>query len=164
MKDHRFTSRGIAALPLPKSNNQILYPDLEQQFLYVRVTTGGARSFVVDKNTKRGRIRITLGPAGTDTLTATQAREQAQITLGLIAEGYTAQQIRDRLDRTQDRIPSGATSSRSAPGATTPSWSIPTWPIGRTARWKSLTRPLSSPSSPRSVRHPAPITRSGWCA
>jgi len=108
MKDHRFTSRGIAALPLPKSNNQILYPDLEQQFLYVRVTTGGARSFVVDKNTKRGRIRITLGPAGTDTLTATQAREQAQITLGLIAEGYTAQQIRARLDRTQDRIPSGA--------------------------------------------------------
>ena len=104
----RFTKNGIAGAKLPTSGNQILYPDPEQPFHYVRVTRGGARSFVVDKNTKRGRIRITLGPAGTDALTAAQAREQTQIALGLIAEGYTAQQIRARLDRTQDRIPSGA--------------------------------------------------------
>lgn len=108
MRNPRFTKGGIAALPLPTNNNQILYADPDQPGLAVRVTTGGARSFVVDKNTKRGRIRITLGPAGTDALTTAQAREQAQIALGLIAEGYTPQQIRDRLDRTQERIPSGA--------------------------------------------------------
>ncbi len=108
MKDVRFTKNGIAALPLPASGNQVLYPDPEQPHHFVRVTTGGARSFVVDKNTKRGRIRITLGTAGTDFLTTAQSRDQARIALGLIAEGHTADQIRTRLDRSQDRIPSGA--------------------------------------------------------
>ena len=108
MKDIRFTKSGIAALPLPVRGNQILYADPEQPHHFVRVTKGGARSFVVDKNTVRGRIRITLGPAGTDSLTSAQARDQARIALGLIAEGHTANQIRDRLDRSQDRIPSSS--------------------------------------------------------
>ena len=108
MKHLRFTKSGIESLPLPTSGNQILYPDPEQPHHFVRVTVGGARSFVVDKNTARGRIRITLGKAGTDSLTSAQAREQARIALGLVAEGLTAGQIRERLDRTQDRIPSSA--------------------------------------------------------
>ena len=108
MPTHRLTKTGIHLLPLPARGNQILYSDPDQPGFAVRVTSGGAHAFVVDKNTKRGRIRITLGPAGTDALTIAQAREQARIALGLIAEGYTPAQIRDRLDRTQDRIPSGA--------------------------------------------------------
>ena len=75
----------------------------------MRVTANGARSFIVDKNTTRGRIRITLGPAGTDALTVPQAREKARIALGLISEGYTREQIEDRLARVEDRIPEGAT-------------------------------------------------------
>src|SRR5688572_2205621 len=105
MKAYRFSKAGILAMPLPSTGNQILYPDPEQDFHYVRVTAGGARSFVVDKNTARGRIRITLGPAGTDAMTAVQAREQAVIALGMIKEGRTPDQIRDRLARVEDRIP-----------------------------------------------------------
>ena len=66
MASQRLTKSGIHALQLPSRGNQILYTDREQPHLAVRVTSGGARSFVVDKNTKRGRIRITLGSAGTD--------------------------------------------------------------------------------------------------
>lgn len=110
MKRYKFSRAGILAMPLPASGNQILYPDSEQAYLYVRVTANGARSFVVDKNSvQRGRVRITLGPAGTDAMTAVQAREQAAIALGLIAEGYTAEQIKERLQRAEDRIPEGAT-------------------------------------------------------
>jgi hypothetical protein len=104
----QFTKSGIHALPLPISGNQILYADPEQQHHFVRVTKGGARSFVVDKNTKRGRVRITLGPAGTDALTIAQSREQTRIALGFIAQGYPAAQIKDRLHRSQARIPNGA--------------------------------------------------------
>lgn len=108
MKRFRFTKSGIEALPLPARSNQILYGDPNQPGLAVRVTAGGARAFVVDKNTKRGRIRITLGPAGTDAMTVLHAREKAQIALGLIAEGFGADQIKDRLARVEDRIPDGA--------------------------------------------------------
>jgi integrase len=108
MKRYRLTKTGIAALPLPERGNQRLYPDPEQPGLCVRVTANAARSFVVDKNTSRGRIRITLGPAGTDQITLPQAREQTRIALGLIAEGYTADQIKDRLARADNRIPEGA--------------------------------------------------------
>lgn len=108
MKRFMFSRAGILAMPLPANNNQVLYPDPEQAHHYVRVTTGGARSFVVDRNTTRGRIRITLGEAGTDTLTAVQSREKARIAIGLIAEGYGADQIKERLSRAEDRIPEGA--------------------------------------------------------
>src|SRR5688572_20563081 len=110
MKGYRFSKQGILAMPLPSANNQILYPDPDQPFHYVRVTKGGARSFVVDKNImQRGRVRITLGPAGTDAMTALQAREKAVIALGMIQEGHTPQQIKDRLAHVEDRIPEGAT-------------------------------------------------------
>lgn len=108
MKRNKFSRAGILAMPLPSTGNQILYPDPEQQYHYVRVTAGGARSFVCDKNTNRGRIRITLGPAGTDALTAIRSREQARIVLGLIQEGYGPDQIKAHLARVEDRIPMGA--------------------------------------------------------
>jgi integrase len=108
MPVQRLTKTGINDLALPTQGNQILYSDPEQSGFAVRVTTGGARSFVVDKNTKRGRIRITLGEAGTDALTIAQAREKARIALGLIAEGYTADQVKERLSRSENRIPDGA--------------------------------------------------------
>jgi integrase len=110
MKRYSFSRAGILAMPLPMTRNKILYPDSEQKYLYVRVTRNGARSFVVDKNdAKRGRVQIALGPAGTDSMTAVQAREQARIALGLMEEGYTPDKIRDRLQRAEDRIPEGAT-------------------------------------------------------
>jgi integrase len=111
MKRHSFSKAGILAMPLPHKESKkgyLLYPDPEQANHYVLVTKNGTRSFVVDKNTKRGRVRITLGPAGTDAMTALQARERARIALGLIAEGYTREQIDDRLARSQEEIPSGA--------------------------------------------------------
>ena len=61
MEAFRFTKNGIQAMPLPKKNNQQLYPDPDQPHHYVRVTKGGARSFVVDKNRNGERVRITLG-------------------------------------------------------------------------------------------------------
>jgi integrase len=101
------TRNAINALPRPTKGNQVLYPDPEQPGLAVRVTAG-SRSFVVDRNTSRGRIRITLGAAGADSLTVAQAQAQARIALGLIAQGYTAAQIKERMARIEDRIPSGA--------------------------------------------------------
>lgn len=112
-KVYKFTRDGIGQMPSPTDRDWILYPDNgkdAQKYLYVRVTRNGARSFVVDKNSvERGRVRLTLGPAGTDALTAVQARQQAAIALGLISEGYTADQIKERLARAEDRIPEGAT-------------------------------------------------------
>ena len=108
MPSARLTKTAIAALKLPRSGNQVLYQDAEQDGLAVRVTSNGARSFIVDRNTTRGRIRITLGPAGTDELTVPRAREQARIALGLIGQGYTREQVEERLARAEDRIPSGA--------------------------------------------------------
>ncbi|MDP1672879.1 MAG: Arm DNA-binding domain-containing protein, partial [Burkholderiales bacterium] len=108
MKAYSFSRAGILAMPLPEKNNQVLYPDPETRFHYVRVTSNGARSFVVDRNTPRGRIRITLGQAGTDALTAEQARKSALIVLGLIEQGFTAGQIKDRLARVDERVPEGA--------------------------------------------------------
>lgn len=105
---YTLSKAGINALPLPTKNNQVLYPDPEARFHYVRVTTNGARSFVVDRNTSRGRIRITLGPAGTDAMTSQQARRAAAVVLGLIEQGYTPGQIKDHLARANDAIPAGA--------------------------------------------------------
>jgi integrase len=109
MKRYKFSRDGIAKMPAPESG-QVLYPDPEMKHHYVRVTANGYKSFVVDRNiTERGRVRLTLGPAGTDAMTAVQARQQARIALGLIAEGYTPEQIKERLARAEDRIPEGAT-------------------------------------------------------
>jgi integrase len=109
MKRYKFSRDGIAKMPAPESG-QVLYPDPEMKHHYVRVTANGYKSFVVDKNSaERGRVRITLGPAGTDALTAVQSRQQARIALGLIAEGYTPERIKERLARAEDRIPEGAT-------------------------------------------------------
>jgi integrase len=110
-KTYKFSRDGIINMPAPE-RDWILYPDNgqgAQKYLYVRVTRNGARSFMVDKNSvERGRVRITLGPAGTDAMTAVQAREQARIALGLMEEGYTPDKIKDRLQRAEDRIPEGA--------------------------------------------------------
>lgn len=109
MKAYRFSREGILAMPVPTKRDWVTYPDSEQKYLYVRVTANGARSFIVDKNSvERGRVRITLGPAGTDAMTAVQAREKARIAIGMLQEGHTPQQIKDRLARVEDRIPEGA--------------------------------------------------------
>src|SRR5689334_22574071 len=100
MQRYSFSKAGILAMPIPVERDWILFPDSQQKHFYVRVTANGARSFVVDRNdVKRGRLRLTLGTAGTDAMTAAQARELAAIALGLYAEGYTAEQIKGRLER-----------------------------------------------------------------
>lgn len=104
----RLTKEKIRKLALPTKGNQVLHPDPEQRHLYVRVTTGGDRAFVVDKNTSRGRVRITLGAAGTDSLTDVQAREQARMVVVLIEQGYASEQIKARLAEAQERIPESA--------------------------------------------------------
>jgi integrase len=104
----RLTKAKIAALALPEKGNQVLHSDPEQRHLYVRVTAAGDRAFVVDKNTSRGRVRVTLGPAGTDSLTDLQAREQARIAVVLIEQGYSGEQIKAQLAEAQGRIHEGA--------------------------------------------------------
>jgi integrase len=108
MPSARLTKSSIHTLEGPRRGNQVLHQDREQDGLAVRVTANGARSFVVDRNTSRGRVRITLGPAGTDALTVPQAREKARIAIGLIGQGYTREQIEERLARAEDRVPPSA--------------------------------------------------------
>jgi integrase len=109
METARLTKRAILGLELPTKGNQILYPDPEQAHHYVRVTRGGARAFVVDKNTARfGRIRIKLGDAGTDSFTTTQAQKKCRAAVSLIEQGYTAEQVRAQLAGVEDKVPEGA--------------------------------------------------------
>jgi integrase len=98
----------LPKLATPTTGNQILYQDAEQPGLAVRVTRGGARAFVVDRNTERGRIRITLGDANPATLTVFNARLQAAHVVGLIGKGATAAQIRAALAREDGGIEPGA--------------------------------------------------------
>jgi hypothetical protein len=108
MELRKLTKKAILALELPTKRNQILYPDPEQAHHYVRVTRGGSRAFVVDKNTARfGRMRIKLGDAGTDSFTTTQSQKKCRIAVGLIEQGFTAEQVRAHLDQVDDRLPEG---------------------------------------------------------
>lgn len=103
------SNTSIKALPLPERGDQVLHPDSQQDYHYVRVTKKGARAFVVDKNTKHGRIRITLGDAGTEHLTPAQSRAKARIALGLIEQGYPPAHIKAQLEQADGTvIPSNA--------------------------------------------------------
>jgi len=109
MKNPRLSNKRINAFDLPpEGQNKTLYPDSELPGHYVCVTQAGARSFVVDKFRKREHHFHVIGPAGTDRLTPLQSRQKAQMALGWIAEGLSRQQVRDRLDRSQDIVPDDA--------------------------------------------------------
>lgn len=73
----------------PKGQNgqtgQKRYYDDKLKGFGIRVTSGGAKTFFVEKLIKRKLRRITIGRYGE--LTAVQARKQAQILLGKIASG-----------------------------------------------------------------------------
>ena len=104
----RLTNAVIPKLPLPTKGrgNQVLYQDEAQPGLAVRVTQGGARSFVVDRKTERGRIRITLGPC--ESMTVFNARLRAADVVGQIGKGATAAQIKVTMARDDGAVEPGA--------------------------------------------------------
>lgn len=80
----------VDSLPIPaKGSNgqtgQKRYYDDKLKGFGVRVTSGGAKTFFVEKLVKRKLRRMKIGRYGE--LTAEQARKQAQILLGQIASG-----------------------------------------------------------------------------
>ena len=86
----RLTKSFIDKLPLPPrkpggSHTQKIYRDSALPGFGFRVWSGGAKSFIVEKRIKGKVKRITLGRYGA--LTCEQARKQAQVVLGDIAQG-----------------------------------------------------------------------------
>jgi integrase len=79
------TDAAVKRLPLPTKSNQITYDDDVPGF-GVRVTAGGARSYVLNYVTRAGRERrFTIGSA--DDWKATGARDEAKRLRRLIDEG-----------------------------------------------------------------------------
>jgi len=75
-------------LPLPKENgktNQVFYRDSAIPGFGLRVTRGGAKSFIMEKRIQGKVKRITLGKYGN--LTVEQARKDAMRFLGAVATG-----------------------------------------------------------------------------
>ena len=80
----RLTKSAVEQAPIPESG-QAFYRDDQLKGFALRVTAGGAKSFVVEKRIN-GRVkRKTLGRFGE--LTAEQARREAQKFLGQVASG-----------------------------------------------------------------------------
>lgn len=70
---------------IPKDKDQIFYRDNQLKGFALRVTSNGAKSFVVEKNIGNKVRRITLGKYGA--LTAEQARKEAHKIISQIATG-----------------------------------------------------------------------------
>jgi integrase len=81
----KLTKRQVDAAPLPQTG-QVFIRDTELKGFALRVTSSGAKSFIIEKRIGGKVRRITLGryPA----LTAEQARIEAQKQLGAIAGGH----------------------------------------------------------------------------
>jgi hypothetical protein len=58
----RLTDRAVKSLPAPDAGNKVYYDDLVRGF-GLRVTTAGARSFVLDYRRRSDRLqrRVTIG-------------------------------------------------------------------------------------------------------
>ncbi len=80
----RLTKSHVERLPVP-SNGQRFLRDTELKGFIVRVTAGGSKSFCLEKRIKGRNVRKTIGPY--PAMSAERARRQAQIWLGLLAEG-----------------------------------------------------------------------------
>ncbi|MEW8255013.1 MAG: integrase arm-type DNA-binding domain-containing protein [Candidatus Thiodiazotropha taylori] len=80
----RITKTAVEQAPIPETG-QAFYRDDTLKGFALRVTAGGAKSFVVEKRINRKVKRKTLGRFGE--LTAEQARKQAQKFLGQVASG-----------------------------------------------------------------------------
>lgn len=80
----RITTNSVKKVAPPESGYQ-LYWDSELKGFGVRVTAGGAKSYVVQSKVNGKARRVTLGRHGT--ITADQARKLARIELGNMARG-----------------------------------------------------------------------------
>lgn len=96
----RLSKSFIDKLPIPVStegkNIQRFYRDELLPGFALRITSGGSKSFIVERKLKGRTKRITLGQYGP--LTLEQARRQAQIMLSEMVQGIdpTEQRSRDR--------------------------------------------------------------------
>ena len=83
----RLTDSLVKRLPLPKQGNHITYDDDVKGF-GVRVTAGGARSFILNYTTRGGRERRhTIGAFDEETRKTTDARNEAKRLKRLIEDG-----------------------------------------------------------------------------
>ncbi|MCU7933222.1 MAG: integrase arm-type DNA-binding domain-containing protein [Candidatus Thiodiazotropha sp. (ex Codakia rugifera)] len=80
----KLTKTAVEQAAIPAAG-QVFYRDDQLKGFALRVTSGGAKSFVVEKRINRKVKRKTLGRFGE--LTAEQARKQAQKFLGQVASG-----------------------------------------------------------------------------
>jgi len=95
----KITKTVIDGLEPPAKGYRIEWDDALPGF-GVRITATGARSFILQKKVGGKDQRITIGKYGP--LTLEQARKQAQVLLGKIAEGLNprAEKVRQRMQQT----------------------------------------------------------------
>ena len=81
----KLTKGAVEKLPVPEAGQEI-YRDSELKGFGVRVTSGGTKSYVVEKRIGRKVKRDTLGRS--NVLSAEEARKRAQEFLGKVAGGH----------------------------------------------------------------------------
>ena len=80
----KLTKSVVEKLPVPEAGQEI-YRDIELKGFGVRVTSGGARTYIVEKRIDRKVRRVKLGRSSE--LSAEEARKRAQDFLGKVAGG-----------------------------------------------------------------------------
>jgi integrase len=80
----KLTKSVVEKLPVPQIGQEI-YRDKELKGLGIRVTSGGTKTYVVEKRISRKVRRVTLGRS--NVLSAEEARKRAQEFLGKVAGG-----------------------------------------------------------------------------
>ncbi len=84
-----FTIQAISKLPLPEAGKRSYYKDTQQKGLLLDIRSSGTMSFYVYKKIKGRPERIFLGTY--PDLSVENARKNAKITIGLIAQGKNPQ-------------------------------------------------------------------------
>lgn len=97
----KLTKRAIDAAEHDGRGNQTFYRDTELPGLMLRVTRGGAKSFVIEYRKGGRQRRMTLGKYGK--LTIEKARKRAQSEFGAVADGDDPAE-RKRLEREGDTL------------------------------------------------------------
>ncbi len=88
----KLTKTKVEALPVPTDKDQVFYWDSETKGFGVRVTSGGARSYIVQRPVNGKTRRFTLGPHGV--LTCDEARKRAMEKLLEMMDGIDPGQER----------------------------------------------------------------------
>ncbi len=85
IKAFKFMNRSVAAAKCPPGKPQALFRDTEQPALMLRVTAGGARSFIFEQRLAGKTVRVTIGP-GSMQIRAARDRKGKPLTAGADVE------------------------------------------------------------------------------